>query len=265
MLVASALVATQSACGSSKRSGPAVSRKSASRAIATEPPLTQRIEVEPAASRQIVARVGRHAITRAYLERWTEIETVFASKYQRSSSVPAGFVPDPPTYKLCIAYLAATSTGAPVAPSDAAQLKRQCEHERETQELSTLGHLLLDSFSYEEAATKGVSVTAAEIRAAAATRGVKQSVLAALGVPAAYQQFQLGAELLTRKLFKTLPVYRRVVKAGRGHETLKMADEVDNESTSFYREMVQRWTERTYCEPEFVVAECSDYAHESPL
>jgi hypothetical protein len=249
------------ACGSSTSgTSQGKSGTGADLSLTTEPPQAQRLANDPAARRQVVARVGRHTFTRAYLEAWTQLEVVVASPYQHSSAVPTGFVPDPPSYRYCIAYLAAKSGNA---HPQTAQFERQCAHQHQVQVQSTLSHLLRYAFSYEEAARKGIHVDAAEVRREAVKRGVRPGILRALGIPRSYQQFQIGAELSTAKLLTTLPAYKRARSAD--HETTKMADEVDNADLRFYQEMLRRWIPRTECAPGFIVLQCSAYSQESQL
>jgi hypothetical protein len=187
---------------------------------------------------------------------------IFSSKYKFGSSVPTGYVPDPPYYHRCVAYLQ-TPGGATHAGnrSSAEQLKTQCQREHRMQAESTLGHLIRYAWVYEEAGTRGLTVDAAEIEHEIAKSGVNAAVLNAFGILPSDQEFVVGAELLTRKIFKTLPAYRRLLRRG-GQETIKMADEIDNENTKFYNSIEGRWAARTDCEPEFVIPGCSRYSSE---
>jgi hypothetical protein len=186
---------------------------------------------------------------------------MLSSPYKSGYSVPTGYVPDPPSYRYCIGYLRAKA-GASQGDSRAApaQLKVECEREHRTQAESTLGHLIRYSWIYEEAAKRHVAVSAAEIQGEIAKRGVKASILNALGVQPSDQEFVVGAELLTRKLFSTLPAYRRMRR--NEDPSIKAADEIDNEDVQFYAAIKQRWIARTHCDPEFIVPGCSEYSSE---
>ena len=54
----------------------------------------------PAAN--VVAQVDRYTITRPELEHWTDVEAVLAYETEPKRVVPAGVVPDPPSYDKCI-------------------------------------------------------------------------------------------------------------------------------------------------------------------
>jgi hypothetical protein len=261
--VAVTLIGALSACGTAAKHAAPASHRGAS-GIGTEPPQTQHPPLDPSFARQVVAHVGAHSITRAYLERWTSLQVVISSTYKYGSTVPTGYVPDPPIYRYCIAYLRATG-GVTQAGSRATpeQLKTQCEHEHRTQVENALGHLIRYAQIHEEAAKRDVAVSAAEIQHEIAKRGIKALVLNALGIQPSDQEFIVGAELLTRKMFATLPAYRRMRRTGDG--TIKAADEIDNEDVKFYASIARRWTLKTHCEPEFIVPGCSEYSSEGLL
>jgi hypothetical protein len=269
LCVGLALAATQSACGTAAHSAKTSARYDAA-AVGIEPPQSQKVVIDPAATHQVIVRVGHRTITRGYLEQWTPLEVLFASRYKDSSSVPAGLVPDPPSYRNCIAYLAATtaSTQAAGKPGQT-QLRGQCEHEHETQVLFTLSHLIKYSWIYEEAAKMGVKAGPADVARLIAASHVKPAVLEALGVPPSYQGLVAGAEALDAKIFTVLPLYRRKLREQRpGHrETMHVAIEIDKQFERFYSGLLARWAPKTHCAPEYVVWGCSEYSAEatSPL
>jgi hypothetical protein len=269
LCVGLAFATTQSACGKAAHTAKASTHHDPA-VVGTEPPQSQRVVIAPAATHQVIVKVGHRTITRGYLEQWTPLEVLFASRYKDSSTVPMGLVPDPPSYRNCIAYLAATSSSTQEAgkPSQT-QLRGRCEHEHETQVLFTLSHLIKYSWVYEEAAKMGVKAGPADVRRLIAASGVKPAVLEALGVPPSYQGFVAGAEALDAKIFTVLPLYRRKLREQReGHrETLQVAMAIDRQFERYYSGLLSRWAPKTHCAPEYIVWGCSEYSAEatSPL
>jgi len=252
-------------CGSSARR---ISHTTSS-GLGSEPPQSQPAPHDPSIDGQVLAKVGRYSFTRGYVERWAALQVVLSSPYKHTSHVPTGYVPDPPSYRYCVAYLqakrgeaqSAAGTAQSSTPPSSAGLKRQCEASHQLQSENALGHLLRYAWIHLEAAKRGISVSSVEIRTEVAKRGIKLSILRALGVRPSDQEFIVGAEMLTRKLFDTLPAYR---KLRRTHdESMRAGEEVDNENTRFYSTMEKRWTARTHCPPGFLVPGCSEYVAQS--
>lgn len=258
-----ALFASLAACGKATRDTEKAGARHDAPALGTEPPGSQKAVIAPAARRQVVATVGHHRITRAYLEEWTPLEVLFASPYKSGSSVPSGLVPDPPSYRRCIAYLMGTSGRAAGRPSQQ-QLKRQCESKQEYWVRFTLSHLIKYAWLYEEAAKMGVKVSPADVQRLIAASNVKPAVLKALGVPPSYQDFVAGAEAISGKVFLILPLYKRKVReTNEGHrETTQTALAIDKQFYTWYDGISTRWTPKTSCDPEYVVWGCSEYSQE---
>jgi hypothetical protein len=251
------LICTQSACGKSQQQTAHSPHRTAS-TIGSEPPQTQPQELPASYDHQVVATDGDRTITLAYLEKWTSLEVFLASKYKVSSSVPTGYVPDPPLYRRCIAYLAAT-TGARkvIGRSTQEQLKNQCEEEHEKQAESTLTHMLVYLWIPQEAARRGIRVSQEEVEHGVSASGVKPAVVEALGVPPSYEGLAIRAELSTTKLYQSVPAYLRMDK--EGHESVQLSEEIDNQDSALYTAMKRRGISHTHCQPGFVVFGCSNY------
>lgn len=257
-LAIGALGGTLVGCGAMAKRAPA---RHTAVAAHTEPPQRQNVVVEPQLARKVIARVGHHSITVGYLERWTPLEIVLASSYR--DSVPTGFVPDPPAYRNCIAYLASLAHDAPPAAADREQLERACEKEHTEQWRSTLSHLIKYTWIYEEAAKRGVTVSDRELQRKIEESGVSSAMLEALGVPPAYQRFVAGAELRTALIYKALPLHRKL-RNGQA-ESIPLAARIDNEENRFYGGLLAKWSPRTHCDPEYIVVGCSEFSTESQL
>ncbi len=81
-------------------------------------------------------------------------------------TAPKAVVPDPPTYKNCIAHLEATAPkpakGQP--KPTAATLKTQCEQQYTALKQQVLGYLISANWVISEAAERGVKVSDAEVK-----------------------------------------------------------------------------------------------------
>jgi hypothetical protein len=256
LLAVVVLMTTQTGCGNNSHKTAQDPPHNATRK--TEPPQSQQFKIDPEEANTIVVRTGKQTITQGYLERWTSLEVVLASKFKKDSAIPTGFVPDPPSYQKCIAYLGEKSH----SPPDASKLKLECEGLHFTQVRSTLWHLLRYAWTYEEARKLHLFVNSSEIQSEYANSGINPVILKAIDVPPSYQNFLIGAELLTTKIFEHLPAYAQTKKPGK--EDPQAANEIDGENSKFYTAMVNRWTQKTHCSPEFFVEGCSEYAAEAP-
>lgn len=219
------------------------------------PAVAQRLVVDGRRG-EVVATTGGRTFTRGFVERWMPLEVVWASRYRTRSAVPAGFVPDAPTYRYCVRYLEAVGRRSARGASQA-ELTHRCVHEREVDLFSTLSHLLRYAWVYEEAARRHAVINVGRVARETDAKGVSQAVLDGLGVPRGSLSYAVGAELLTTKMVSTLPVHRRVQR--RGHETFHEAEEADAEAWAFYQAMVRRGRAKTFCQPGFVIHECGDY------
>jgi hypothetical protein len=255
VVVAVALLLAQCGCGATQRAH-AAHRPSGEPAART--PGRLHLTFGPAAARRVIARVGGRAITEGYLERWTPVSVILVSTYRRRASVPPGVVPDPPTYRRCalrMASLAEASGGSVADRYDS--YRRTCEHEYEADLRTALSGLIYDTWIYEEAARLGVSISPRRLARESANRTARPGMLRELDVPASYQAFVVGAEVLRVAIHETLPAFRSLSHGVP--DSLQTAHEIDLQDARFVRSMAARWRPRTHCDGEFLVLDCSGY------
>jgi parvulin-like peptidyl-prolyl isomerase len=114
-----------------------------------------------------VVSVNGNAISNATFNHWM---TVAANSSSASATAgktaPKAVVPDPPTYKACIAHLEATAPkpakGQP-KPTQAT-LKTQCEQQYTALKQQVLGYLISADWVIGEASDQGVKVSDAEVK-----------------------------------------------------------------------------------------------------
>jgi hypothetical protein len=111
-----------------------------------------------------IAGVG--TISKSMLDHWMPIEGRILYSEAPTRPVPAGVVPDPPTYAACVAYLKVTPQKAGERPGKqtTAQLQARCAHkEQELKEL-TLNTLIGWDWTIGRGLRIGVRVTDVEAR-----------------------------------------------------------------------------------------------------
>jgi foldase protein PrsA len=113
-----------------------------------------------------VVSVNGTPITNTTFSHWM---TVAAGSSAAASTTgqpaPKAVVPDPPTYKACIAHLEATAPKPAKGQSKPtpAALKAQCEQQYTSLKQQVLGYLISANWVIGEAAERGVKVTDAEV------------------------------------------------------------------------------------------------------
>jgi len=118
-------------------------------------------------SGEIVAQVaGVGSISKGTLEHWMPVEASLLYEEVPRKKVPAGVMPDPPTYTACIAYLRSTKqkileTGP---KPTAAQLKDKCAQKYQELKVLTLNTLIGWDWTIGMGATAGMKVTDTEVR-----------------------------------------------------------------------------------------------------
>jgi foldase protein PrsA len=114
-----------------------------------------------------VVSVNGNAITNATFNHWMAVAANSSSASAAAGKpVPKAVVPDPPTYKACIAHLEATAPkpakGQP--KPTAATLKTQCEQQYTALKQQVLGYLISADWVIGEASDQGVKVTDKEVK-----------------------------------------------------------------------------------------------------
>ena len=114
-----------------------------------------------------VVSVNGTPITTSTFNHWMAIAaSSSAAPTATGTTAPKPVVPDPPTYKNCIAHLEATAPKPAKGQKKptAAQLKTQCEQQYTTLKQSVLGFLISSSWVIGEAEHLGVKASDAEIK-----------------------------------------------------------------------------------------------------
>jgi foldase protein PrsA len=114
-----------------------------------------------------VVNVNGNPITTASFNHWMAVAAnANAGATAAGQTAPKAVVPDPPTYKACIAHLEATAPkpakGQP--KPTAATLKTQCEQQYISLKQTTLSFLISGNWVIGEAAEQGVKVTDDEVK-----------------------------------------------------------------------------------------------------
>jgi foldase protein PrsA len=113
-----------------------------------------------------VVSVNGEAITRDTFNHWMTVAAASsAAQTTTGKTPPKPVLPDPPTYKACIAHLEATAPkpakGQP--KPTAAALKTQCEQQYTTLKQQVLGFLISSNWVIGEASDQGVKVSDKEV------------------------------------------------------------------------------------------------------
>jgi foldase protein PrsA len=115
-----------------------------------------------------VVSVNGNGITNSTFSHWMMVaaNSSSASAAAAGKTAPKAVVPDPPTYKACIAHLEATAPkpAKGQAKPTATALKAQCEQQYTALKQQVLGYLISADWVIGEASEQGVKVTDAEVK-----------------------------------------------------------------------------------------------------
>jgi hypothetical protein len=205
---------------------------------------------------EVVAEVGHTAITRALLDHWTRIEAIVLYNQMPTSPVPRGVVPDPPQYAACIAYLRATPYGlaAKKLVLTEAQLRSQCRARYQTVRQTALSFLITWNWIIGEGLERGVSASAAAIRAR--LEQVKHAEFTTEG--AFKQHLALTGETISDRLLRAKV---KIFSAELERKLLQglTARQAVQASKRFTVEFPRRWAAKTSCRRGYVVPDCRQY------
>jgi hypothetical protein len=199
----------------------------------------------------VIVRVGRESVSKAMLDHWVPVESIISREPHPSAPLPRGFVPDPPTFSACAAYLQAN--GAAKTPVE--QMKAQCRKDYEHVRRHMLVILITAAWLSEEAAAQHITVTNSETEHAYAE--YKQSEFPNT---AAYQQFvKYTGETPTDGLL----IARSNIIAEKLREKLKatLSQPAVIRAT---QEFPKRWAAKTSCSPEYTIPDCKQYKGPEP-
>jgi foldase protein PrsA len=149
--------------------------------------------VESAVPPGAVAQVGETTVTRGDLDAWMRFSVQTAKLAKIAGAT--GVVPDPPSYRRCVAAAKAVAKDPPKGqprPTDE-QFRQQCARQRETLVDSTVTYLVRAAWSEEEAAARGIRPSDREVQAhleASASR---------FGDPELFRSFRENADAETRR------------------------------------------------------------------
>lgn len=113
-----------------------------------------------------VVNVNGSPITNTTFNHWLAVAASASSQAAPGSTAPKPVIPDPPTYKACIAHLEATAPKPAKGQSKptAAALKTQCEQQYTALKTQVLGFLISANWVIGEAAEQGVKVSDSEVK-----------------------------------------------------------------------------------------------------
>ncbi len=115
-----------------------------------------------------VVSVNGTPITTSTFNHWMAVaaSSSAASATASGKTAPKAIVPDPPTYKACIAHLEATAPKPAKGQSKptAATLKTQCEQQYTALKQQVLAYLISANWVIKEAEERGIKVSDAEVK-----------------------------------------------------------------------------------------------------
>jgi hypothetical protein len=214
----------------------------------------QRAQTQVALPPGVVARVASTSITLQELQHWVGVEAILQSQ---------PVIPDPPSYRHCIAYQATLARAQHTGPRPTtSQLRAQCKAQYEGLASQMLEYLINQVWLHEEARKAHVTVPPAEaeqaLRQRFPTEAALRSYLMGTKLRRSDELALLEGPLLLGDLqHAVLPVYGRL-RRSKVPETGAMAGEVDGEIGKLSSTMTIRWTPLTHCAPHYhTVAVCS--------
>lgn len=198
----------------------------------------------------VVAKVGRYAITTATLAHWTAVEAVLAYEYKPKQPVPRGLVPDPPAYTQCVGYLASIAQRDALRSMPTSELRRACAAKYHRLASHVMDLLLTDFWIREQARTAGIGAAAREVNETVSqelpTRQRLRRFLKITGETLSDERFVVESKLLLRKL----QLHASIGLTGEQRE--RAIGELASQLT-------RRWRPGTSCRSPYVVVECSQY------
>ena len=218
-LVAAAVVATMSGCGS-------------------------------AHSRDVVAHVGDSAITRATVSHW--MSTLAGGDFyelSRGHTVPVGLVSDPPDYRTCVTRLEASAASAARGrPPSAAELLGKCRQLYAALREQAVSYLVNANWTIGLYGEVGIQATPGEVARLFERIKARQFPTAA----------QLTRYLAARRwtLADEMFVVRQDLLSQKVQERLSAGGQKAYASLT---EHAQRWTAKTTCRAGYVVRHCAQF------
>jgi foldase protein PrsA len=113
-----------------------------------------------------VVNINGTPITTSTFNHWMAVAASSSAAAAPGQTAPKSVVPDPPTYKACVAHLEATApkTAKGQAKPTPATLKAQCEQQYAALKQQVLGFLISSNWVIGEASDQGVKVSDSEVQ-----------------------------------------------------------------------------------------------------
>ena len=210
-------------------------------------------EAPSGASNEVVAHVGTAPITRAQVSHWmlTFARNDYAAVSQiaaRHTVPPEGLVSDPPNYARCVAALEAVAAKSPAAGAreTGVQLLGKCRQLYQALRTQATAYLVSVQRTIGIGRDEGVVPTDAEVK-----RLFNQFKAREFHTDAAFQRYLINSQRNVPDIMVAMQV--DVINNG----IIKKLKTLQGKAS--YNEAEQRWTEKTSCEPGYVVERCKQY------
>ena len=184
------------------------------------------------------------------LDHWVPVESIIAREAHPQAPLPKGFVPDPPGFSVCAAYLRSQSTKTPLG-----QLKTQCREQYEHTRTHILTILITAAWLGKEAAVQHITVTSGEVEEAWSRYKREE-----FPSQAAYQRF-------VKYTGETTADERMIVRANIIVEKLRekrkaTLGQAGAEQAAY--DFPKHWATQTSCSPQYIIPDCKQYTGPQP-
>lgn len=201
----------------------------------------------------IAVEVANKPITRATVTHWM---SVIAGEVSVKAGQPEPPVPDPPRYAACIDYRRTHPSTYSTGSTDAATMKVECAHEYLKEKLKALYTVIPADWVSGQAAEVGVRLSRRELDEQVAryaqqfpSQAQLRRVLVGTRGTAADLRARIEVLVLTAEVQRKLEAKNSGLSAQQRQQALN----------AFGETFVQRWTARTECRSQYMVALCRRY------
>lgn len=198
---------------------------------------------------EVVAQVGGASITRATVNKW--MNTLATADYyllSKKQAAPAGLVSDPPNFPRCVSSLEAAIAHSPLPGfrTTGTQLLTKCQQLYRALRAQATSFLV--QAQWVTAVLRDLGVTATEQEVLKLYRQTKER-----GIPPGSEKWgNVDAADIVYVAKLDVLAQKMEVKQRRGGSAFQRQ----------FAEVGARWTERTTCQPGYVVEHCSQYKGE---
>lgn len=204
-----------------------------------------------------VVKVGQNVITKTMLTRWLHITAVRDYQLHPLAPAPRGLVPDPPAYRLCIAYLRALAAKPLTPPSshDGGNVKGQCEARYQALRKQALGSLITCLWLLGEGKARGLVATDKAVR-----QYFERTWKGEYATRAEFEKSRVFAgETLSDRLFRAKVKVISAEIEGQYHAKNLQNVAQNPALLKFLAEFPKKWAARTDCRKGYVVPNCKQY------